>query len=322
MDKAHLTKMLWGEVYKDIEDIDFREWVFANLLRLDEKFYLYPASSTRRHHIKNSVIDGGLFNHTILTTRINRKLEELELEMFSDFSKEDWQDVRIALAFHDAQKYGVDNKADKCTFLHPIESADFLTDGSEISEDVAVRVARIKQAIKCHNGKFCTPSEFDKENQGLVLPTPTSKFEEFVHMCDVLSAIQSFDDLFVRGNTASDKSLGYMTRLTAVPGELIALDRTSTQRDVSAIIDTAKSTPLVWMEVVIPNSELVLDGYHVNDVELYAKNLFSGILKAFYVGKDVDMKSCTANSRYLIVGWETTEPLFMGKSLHKYSVQQ
>lgn len=164
-----------------IEDIDLRNDVARVLDRLPEYFWEIPASSTGKYHPKYSLAERGLVRHVKVATKIANDLLQLNQFDFGDYEKDI---IYASLILHDGLKYGYDYDLSSY-FKHPLYMSSFLLELLNegifaSSKETIIRVAHI---ISTHMGQWNT-SKYDTT----VLPTPSDKVDEFVHMCDYLAS--------------------------------------------------------------------------------------------------------------------------------------
>lgn len=164
-----------------IDDVDIREDVRLVISKLPDYFWEIPASSTGKYHPKYSLAERGLVRHIKVAVRIAEDLLQLDQFNFGEYEK----DLIIAsLILHDGLKYGLDYNVSSY-FKHPLYMANYLLEILNEGEFKSSRetIIRIAHIISTHMGQWNT-SKYDTT----VLPTPSDKVDEFVHMCDYLAS--------------------------------------------------------------------------------------------------------------------------------------
>lgn len=148
---------------------------------LPDYFFTIAASSTGKYHPEYALGEAGLLRHTKAAVRIAHEL--LEDPSIGDKYKEKEKDMMImALILHDGLKLGLPQE--KYTrFDHPILMADYIMDNEEITGLEIEEIEFICDAIKTHMGPWI--KDF---NDVEVLEKPTTKYQNFVHMCDYLAS--------------------------------------------------------------------------------------------------------------------------------------
>lgn len=156
---------------------------------IDEKFWSVPASSTGKYHPPFASGDGGLARHTLAAVLIAEDL--LEISVLK--TNEERDAVRAALIMHDSCKQGV-KFGGHTVWEHPILAGDMWTEfASSWNTDGACTlspetVEMIAGCIRSHMGKWNT-SKYSK----IVLPTPKTLPQKYVHICDYLASRRRID---------------------------------------------------------------------------------------------------------------------------------
>lgn len=168
-------------------------------------FFEIPASSTGKYHPDYALGKGGLVRHTkaaALFANILSTPNPLNLTRFQ-------LDCAIgAVILHDTRKSGLDDnvKSDYTRFDHPILAAKAVLNtygidvpdmnnfaiysfNPEITRDILEPVLFIAYAIASHMGQWNT----SKCSPDIVLPTPTTPIQQFVHICDYLASRKELD---------------------------------------------------------------------------------------------------------------------------------
>ena len=185
MERSQVSQK-WANCLKLIKNDNLRECILDNLAKLPDVFYTKAASSTGKHHPRISQGHEGLYRHTVLATLYAAKLLSLNITLF-DFTEDEKDIIFASLILHDSRKYGKECEQQFCPHEHPLlaEEALELTGDKELDERF---IKPIKGCIASHSGQWNT-----SYNSNIVLPKPTSKLQEFVHMCDVIAGSKFHD---------------------------------------------------------------------------------------------------------------------------------
>ena len=153
-----------------------------------EYFYVIPASSTGKYHPAYALGDGGLVRHTKAAVWIAHDL--LSLKQNEQLSKVWHDEIIAALIIHDTFKQGLDNKkgvgrnAGHTKFEHPLIAAEALQlFAKELHPEMVEDARVIARLVKSHMGQW---NRSDRSK--VILPTPQTEVECFVHMCDYLAS--------------------------------------------------------------------------------------------------------------------------------------
>ena len=148
---------------------------------LPDYFFEVPASSTGKYHPDYALGEGGLLRHTKAAVRIGYEL--LNDPSIGDKYKNDEKDLMLmGLLLHDGLKSGL-NQEKYTRFDHPILMADYIMDNEEILGLEVEEIEFLGDVIKTHMGPWTTDY-----NGVEVLEKPTTKYQNFVHMCDYLAS--------------------------------------------------------------------------------------------------------------------------------------
>ena len=148
---------------------------------LPDYFFELEASSTGKYHPEYALGKGGLVRHTKAAVRI--AFELLSDPSIGDKYTSDEKDLMLmALLLHDGVKYGIP-KEKYTRFDHPILMADYIMDNEEILGLDVEEIEFLGDVIKTHMGVWTTDY-----NGVEVLEKPTTKYQNFVHMCDYLAS--------------------------------------------------------------------------------------------------------------------------------------
>ncbi|MDO4995711.1 MAG: hypothetical protein Q4E69_00890 [Bacilli bacterium] len=149
---------------------------------LPEYWFTVAAASTGKYHPEYAQGEGGLLRHSKAAMRIGYEL--LNDPVIGDKYTDDEKDLMlVSLLVHDGLKLG--NPKEKYTrFDHPILMAKYLEEKKdELSELTPEEITFMGDVIKTHMGPWTT--DYDGNE---VLERPTTKYQNFVHMCDYLAS--------------------------------------------------------------------------------------------------------------------------------------
>lgn len=154
----------------------FLEYCIDNL---PDYFFRVAASSSGKYHPEYALGNGGLLRHTKAAVQIANEL--FNLDMFK-FDEEERDLMLVALILHDGQKQG--KREGNTVFDHPLLAADFVRqchiETGLISDE---QMNLLYDCIATHMGQWNT-ARYSK----VVLPTPKTKYQKFVHLCDYLAS--------------------------------------------------------------------------------------------------------------------------------------
>lgn len=159
----------------------FAQW---SLTQLPDYFYKVAASSTGKYHPKYALGEGGLVRHTRAAFKMaNELFENHSIQKFNDDEKDI---IRVAILLHDGLKHGINNSPFTIA-KHPLKVAEFIESKiDELEEEIIDREIWdiISNCIKSHMGEWNTDYKTKQE----ILPTPKTKLQKFVHLCDYLAS--------------------------------------------------------------------------------------------------------------------------------------
>lgn len=150
-----------------IENHKIRKFVNEALLYVKEDFFILPASSSGRYHPQYALGEGGLLRHTKACLMIAE-----ELFTIYTFTNKQRDYIRAALILHDTEKPSV---------THAVEvklRLEVLRDKYPLVFDKVILL------IESHMGQW---------NQYGKLPTPQTKMQRFVHLCDYLASRKTIE---------------------------------------------------------------------------------------------------------------------------------
>jgi len=169
-----------------IKDADVRKFTELCLSQLPDYFFQVPASSTGKYHPKFSLGDGGLVRHTQCAVRLANEL--LNIDMFIPLVS-DRSYIIASLILHDGLKHGNPMKP-YTTHEHPIEVSEFIMNLAKTKDEKSIAIM-LGELIKSHMGQWTT-----NKRSKVVLPKPTNKRQNLVHLCDLIVSRKLWDDFY------------------------------------------------------------------------------------------------------------------------------
>ena len=156
---------------------------------IPDYFYEVPASSTGKYHPGFAQGDGGLVRHTKAAVRIAYELlsDECLCKGYSDIDRDL---IIIGLIMHDSCKYGL-IKGKYTLVNHPMIAAKLIRDNKDKLTLTDDELNLLCGMIEAHMGPF--NKDF---NGNVMMPLPKNKYEQFVHMCDLLASKRFLDIKF------------------------------------------------------------------------------------------------------------------------------
>lgn len=152
-----------------------------------------PASSTGKYHPTYSLGEGGLVRHVKAAVGIAHSI--MDTDIFKEMVLGKYRDDRdinptyrkdcvyAALILHDCFKPD-DDENHRTRFDHPLIAAENFKRVAEAHHLGKWQTMLISEAIASHMGQWNTSSYA----KGYLLPTPQTRLESFVHMCDYLAS--------------------------------------------------------------------------------------------------------------------------------------
>lgn len=181
--------MMKKEIFKKeleyISDEDIRESTGIMLDLLPDYFYQIPASSTGKYHPRFAGTESGLVKHTKVAVRIAKEL--LDNPSLTNFTLREKDLIIMSIILHDGLKNGL--VKDKYTKIdHPLLVSNYIKQNSDKLKLTKEDLEIVTKGISSHMGPW------NKDYDGnIVLPTPKTKTERFIHMCDYLSSKKFLD---------------------------------------------------------------------------------------------------------------------------------
>lgn len=164
-----------------IQNEEIKKEVTELVEKLPDYFFKVPASSTGKYHPNYALGFGGLLRHTQVAVRTAEEL--MRLEMFKPL-QEDKDFIIGALILHDGLKHGdVESRYTKAN--HPVLMSDFIRANCK-NEQIANKLAGL---VLTHMGQWNTEWNSTEE----IMPKPSTKTENFVHLCDYIASRKQFE---------------------------------------------------------------------------------------------------------------------------------
>lgn len=164
-----------------IKDTNLQESLIKIIESIPDYWYKVPASSTGKYHPSYALGEGGLLRHSKAAMRIGYELLN-DPAIGDKYTSHEKDLMLMALLVHDGLKLGLPEER-YTRFDHPILMANFIKEKKDefnLSEEDANFMADV---IKTHMGPWTT--DYNGEE---VLEKPTTKYQNFVHMCDFLAS--------------------------------------------------------------------------------------------------------------------------------------
>lgn len=164
-----------------IKNDKIREQTIFMLERVSPEFFKAAASSTGKYHPQYALGEGGLYRHTKAAVGIAASL--LELDTYKNMFDNDTKDYIIAaLILHDSCKHGKTWESKYTKHSHPVDAQSLIADNLE-GEENKIFVNTVGTYIASHMGQWNT-CKWDR----IILPTPVTNGQFFVHLCDYLAS--------------------------------------------------------------------------------------------------------------------------------------
>ena len=176
--------------YINNERIKESSKILINLI--PDYFFSEAASSTGKYHPMFSQGEGGLLRHTKAAVRIAKEI--LSTETFGDFYTSDEKDIMIlALIMHDSVKRGDNEKHTRAD--QPLLASKLIKDNKDKIKLTSEEINLLCSVIETHMGQW------NKDYEGNeIMEKPTTKYQRFVHLCDLLSSKKFLDVKFDENN--------------------------------------------------------------------------------------------------------------------------
>lgn len=160
---------------------------------LPDYFFQIPASSTGKYHPEYASGEGGLARHTKAAVRMAFELLSNPL-IGGKYTKVEKDLMILALILHDGMKSG--REKSKWTKVdHPLIISNYIKDNVDNLKMEDEDIEFICNVISSHMGSW--NKDF---NGNEVLPVPSNKYQNFVHMCDYLASKKFINIMFDSNN--------------------------------------------------------------------------------------------------------------------------
>ena len=150
---------------------------------VSDKFYEVGASSTGKYHPPYAQGPGGLYRHTRAAVLFAKTIFDLSPSISIDiYTKVDYEKdiVYAALILHDICKYGRNFEYEYTQHDHPVLASSLILEVLGNDDEDARLIAN---CVMTHMGRWTT-----SKHSPVVLPEPTTRLEQFVHVCDYLAS--------------------------------------------------------------------------------------------------------------------------------------
>lgn len=161
-----------------INNAKIRDVASLFVSELPEHFFYAPASTTGRYHPKYASGEGGLLRHTQACVGI--AVELFNNHTIQNFAPWERDIIVLALILHDGRKHL--NGQDKYNPYHPVDMAEYVRNRF-IGDDFKMIRNLLADCIETHMGEWCL-----NKDDSLILPTPKTEMQKFVHLCDYLAS--------------------------------------------------------------------------------------------------------------------------------------
>ena len=183
---------IFNSVVETFENTDIKELVVKMIDDIPDYFFDVGASSTGKYHPQYALGDLGLARHTVALCKFMNHMFMIE-QTQNIFNSRERDMLRLAGIMHDSRKSGeADNKSRFTVFNHPLLAADairrFKGVVSTVTDDEIELAAK---ACESHMGQWNT----DKRSS-VILPKPSDKYGELLHLCDYLASRKDIEVLF------------------------------------------------------------------------------------------------------------------------------
>ena len=201
-------KTFFNSILDTFENDDIKQFADKCLDSIPPYFYEVGASSSGKYHPDYALGTLGLARHTAALVRIMNYLFGLDC-IKEQFTSRERDLLRLSGILHDSRKSGTQEEYQKnkwTKFDHPLQAADVAVrvwksegDYHKITPD---ELKIVYCSIRSHMGQWNT----DKRAPGIELPTPKTKYEILVHVCDYLASRKDLEMKFDDLNVPKDKT--------------------------------------------------------------------------------------------------------------------
>lgn len=201
------NKEVFNSILDTFENDDIKGFADICLDYIPPYFYEVGASSSGKYHPMYALGKLGLARHTMALVRIMNHLFSLDC-IKGQFTSRERDLLRVAGLMHDSQKSGTQEEYEKNKFTkfdHPLLASNVVVRAwKDEGEQHAITPDELKIiycAIRSHMGQWST----DKRSPGVELPTPQTKYEIMVHVCDYLASRKDITLSFDGFTSAEEK---------------------------------------------------------------------------------------------------------------------
>lgn len=179
-------------IYDSFENEDIKDFCKLLVSELPLYWWEVPASSTGKYHPAYALGDGGLMRHSIAVVRFLNWFFSLE-QYQNKFTDRERDLLRCAGLVHDGRKSGAsdDVKEVFTVFDHPLLMAEAVRKHKEDAAISDKEIELIANAIESHMGQWTTSNK--PKDARIVLPKPSNKYQEIVHLADYLASRKPLD---------------------------------------------------------------------------------------------------------------------------------
>lgn len=183
---------IFNVILDTFENEDIKELTVKMIDDIPDYFFDIGASSTGKYHPQYALGDLGLARHTVALCKFMNHIFTIEQNK-AKFSPRERDLLRMAGIMHDSRKSGeADNKSRYTVFDHPILAANAIRKFKGVVPSVSDdEIEMAAKACECHMGEWNT----DKRSS-VVLPKPSDKCGELLHLCDYLASRKDIEVLF------------------------------------------------------------------------------------------------------------------------------
>ena len=183
---------IFNVILDTFENEDIKELAKQMIDDIPDYFFDIGASSTGKYHPQYALGDLGLARHTVALCKFMNHMFTIEQNKVK-FTPRERDILRLAGIMHDSRKSGeADNKSRFTVFDHPILAANAMRKFKGVVPTVTDEEIEMgAKACECHMGEWST----DKRSS-VVLPKPSDKYGELLHLCDYLASRKDIEVLF------------------------------------------------------------------------------------------------------------------------------
>ncbi len=183
---------IFNVVLDTFENEDIKELAVLMVDDMPDYYFDIGASSTGKYHPQYALGDLGLARHTVALCKFMNHMFTIEQNQ-SKYTSRERDMLRLAGIMHDSRKSGeADNKSRFTVFDHPILAANAMRKFKGVVSTVSdEEIELAATACESHMGQWNT----DKRSS-VVLPKPSDKYSELLHLCDYLASRKDIEVIF------------------------------------------------------------------------------------------------------------------------------